>query len=110
MRRAEIRYNGVRAGLLVEHSRTDYEFVYDSAYSRDPACASVSLTLPKQGQTHRADHLFPAFFSLLSEGVNKQLQCRMLRIDEQDAFGLLLATAATDTVGALTVHQMLENE
>lgn len=110
MRQAEIRFNGMRAGLLVEHGQMDYEFVYDPDYLRNPSRPAVSLTLPKQPQSHRADHLFSVFFSLLSEGVNKQLQCRLLRIDERDAFGLLLATAATDTVGALTVHKLPEHE
>ena len=42
-------------------------------------------------------------FNMLSEGVNKQLQCRLLKIDEQDHFGLLSATAQYDTIGAITV-------
>ena len=40
---------------------------------------------------------------MLSEGVNRQLQCRLLKIDEQDHFGLLSATAQYDTIGAITV-------
>jgi serine/threonine-protein kinase HipA len=40
---------------------------------------------------------------MLSEGVNRQLQCRTLKIDENDDFGLLLATAQFDTIGAVTV-------
>jgi serine/threonine-protein kinase HipA len=40
---------------------------------------------------------------MLSEGVNKRLQSNMLRIDENDHFGLLIATAQFDTIGAITV-------
>jgi HipA-like protein len=40
---------------------------------------------------------------MLSEGANKKLQCRQLKIDENDYFGLLLATATHDTIGAVTV-------
>jgi serine/threonine-protein kinase HipA len=43
---------------------------------------------------------------MLSEGVNRKLQCTQLRIDETDNFGLLLATAQFDTIGAITVKPM----
>lgn len=43
---------------------------------------------------------------MLAEGANKAYQCRMLKIDENDAFGLLLATAHTDTIGAITVKRI----
>jgi serine/threonine-protein kinase HipA len=35
--------------------------------------------------------------------VNRTLQSRQLRIDEEDSFGFLLATAGYDTIGAITV-------
>ena len=40
---------------------------------------------------------------MLSEGVNRKLQCQQLKIDESDYFGLLAATATTDTIGAVTI-------
>jgi serine/threonine-protein kinase HipA len=40
---------------------------------------------------------------MISEGVNKQLQCRQFKIDEKNYFDLLLATASVDTIGAITV-------
>ena len=40
---------------------------------------------------------------MLSEGVNRKLQCRQLQIDENDYFGLLLATGGTETIGAVSV-------
>jgi serine/threonine-protein kinase HipA len=43
---------------------------------------------------------------MLSEGANKALQCTTLKIDENDAFGLLLATAEHDTIGAITVKKL----
>jgi len=45
---------------------------------------------------------------MLSEGVNRTLQCTHLRIDEDDHFGLLAATAQYDTIGALTVKPMVD--
>jgi HipA-like protein len=43
---------------------------------------------------------------MLSEGVNRKLQCRLLKIDEDDNFGLLMATAQYDTIGAITVKTL----
>ena len=59
--------------------------------------------MPKTQQEYQADNLFPLFFNMLSEGVNRKLQSRLLRIDENDFFGLLAATAQFDTIGAITV-------
>jgi serine/threonine-protein kinase HipA len=40
---------------------------------------------------------------MLSEGVNRDLQSVLLKIDEEDHFGLLAATAQVDSIGAVTV-------
>jgi serine/threonine-protein kinase HipA len=36
------------------------------------------------------------------------LQTRQLKIDEKDYFGLLLGTAKTDTIGAITISEIKE--
>ena len=43
---------------------------------------------------------------MLSEGTNKATQCMTLKIDEKDSFGLLLATAKHDTIGAITIEKL----
>ena len=47
--------------------------------------------------------LFPFFYGLLSEGINKDIQCRLYKIDENDDFTRLLLTAREDTIGSITV-------
>lgn len=64
------------------------------------------LRFPKSGKEFVSDTLFPFFYNMLAEGANKASQCRSLKIDEEDAFGLLLATAHTDTIGAITVKRI----
>jgi HipA-like protein len=103
MRKADVYRNGIPAGTLTEETRRSYVFRYHDVYFSDPAQPAISLTLPKTGQEHRSAMLFPFFYNMLSEGVNRALQCSHLRIDEQDHFGLLMATAQTDTIGAITV-------
>ena len=103
MRKAKVYRNGSFVGELAEHNRKHYAFTYDEAWFSDPEKPAVSLTLPKTQRVYESEYLFPFFFNMLSEGVNKRLQSNMLRIDENDHFGLLIATAQFDTVGAITV-------
>jgi serine/threonine-protein kinase HipA len=108
MRKAEVYRNGYLAGFLKEENRRHYIFQYDDTYFFDSNKPAVSLTLPKTQQVYISEFLFPFFFNMLSEGVNRKLQCKLLRIDEEDNFGLLIATAQFDTVGAVTVKPILE--
>ncbi|MEY2917598.1 MAG: hypothetical protein RIS73_1312 [Bacteroidota bacterium] len=103
MRKLAVYRNKEYAGILTEENREEYVFLYDSAYYADTTKPAVSLTLPKSQQEYRLPALFPFFFNMLSEGVNRQLQSRLLKIDEDDHFGLLSATAQYDTIGAITV-------
>ncbi|SRR6266496_3983868 len=107
MRQVEVYRNDELAGLLVEEDRQHYLFRYDDRYFADPSKPALSLTLPKSKQEYRSSTLFPFFFNMLSEGVNRQLQSRLLKIDEADHFGLLAATAQYDTIGAVTVKPVI---
>lgn len=103
MRAMEIYRNGIFAGILTEENRKNYTYRYDDVYFKDSSKVAISLTLPKTQQKYKSEFLFPFFFNMLSEGVNKKLQITQLKIDENDNFGLLMATAQQDTVGAITV-------
>jgi HipA-like protein len=103
MRHVEIYRNQELAGILTEQNTKSYSFRYTDLYYADPAKSAISLTLPKSQQEYNANHLFPFFFNMLSEGVNRKLQSRTLKIAEEDDFGLLAATARYDTIGAITV-------
>lgn len=98
--------NDELAGILEKDTAGKYHFRYEDAYFQDPLKPSISLTLPKSRQTYESDHLFAFFQGLLSEGVNKDIQCRLLKIDEQDDFSRLLLTAGEDTIGAITVKAL----
>lgn len=106
---ANVYRNGELIGMLTQHGRYSYEFKYDDQWFADPKKPPVSLTMPKTEQIYLADHLFPFFFNLLSEGVNRSLQASQLKIDEMNYFGLLLATAHTDTIGAITLKPKIES-
>jgi HipA-like protein len=103
MRAMEIYRNENLAGTLTEENSQHFVFRYDDNYFNDASKPAISLTLPKTQKEYSSEFLFPFFFNMLSEGVNRKLQSTQLRIDEEDNIGLLMATAQYDTIGAVTV-------
>ena len=63
----------------------------------------ISVTLPKRVETYESEHLFPLFSNMLPEGANRKIICRSSRIDEKDFFGMLMAMADRDFIGAVNV-------
>jgi len=106
MRALEIFRNHILAGILTEINRRHYTFSYDDAYFTDPAKPPISLTFPKTQKEYTGEFLFPFFSNMIAEGENKKLQSRLLKIDENDQFGLLMSTATADTIGNITVRKM----
>jgi HipA-like protein len=105
MRRANVYCRGILAGVLSKDSE-GYRFAYLPEYLRNPALPAISLTFPKREAAFRSAVLFPFFFGLLAEGENKALQCRLLRIDEDDHFTRLLKTCTTETIGGVAVEEV----
>jgi HipA-like protein len=108
MRRAKVLYKNEEAGTLTQYEDGSFEFSYLESWVEDTTKPPVSLTLPKSTQPYHSEYLFPFFFNMLPEGSNKQTVCFNLRIDENDYFGILMATSQTDTIGAVRVVK--ENE
>ena len=106
MRQALVFSNKILAGTLTETNDRHYVFQYDEDYLLGADCRAISLSFPKRKEAYVSKDLFPFFFNMLSEGSNKALQCRTLKIDEADVFGLLLATAMHDTIGAITIQAL----
>ena len=52
---------------------------------------------------------FPFFTNMLPEGANRRGICRSLRIDENDFFGLLIAMADKDFIGAVQVRKTTDD-
>ena len=108
MRKCKVYVNGIEAGLLTENRNPrEYVFKYRHDYLENNL-PPVSLTMPLREEEYRSGVLFPYFFNLLSEGENRAMQSSLLHIDKDDDFGILLATAQYDTVGAVTVKPVKE--
>ncbi len=106
MRQAQVFRNGEFVGMLTENDKGGFLFRYDDQYFIDSSKKPISLTLPKTQQEYSSTYLFPFFASLLTEGANRKLQSKLLKIDENDDFGLLLAIADADVIGAITVKSI----
>ena len=106
MGKAEVYNNGVLAGHLEKRAPGDYRFTYAASYLANPALPSISFTLPRNKAEHQSHVLFSFFAGLLAEGINKDIQSRLLKIDEADDFTRLLKTAGEDTIGAITVKEI----
>ena len=103
--KAHVYQNGELAGTLTKQ-RGKYTFSYHETYFTNRQKPAISLSLPKTQRTYESDTLFAFFYGLLSEGTNKEIQCKALRIDEKDAFTRLIKTAHTETIGAITVREV----
>ena len=105
MRKASVFYKDEDAGVLTQHDDGSFTFKYNDDWIDNPDKPAISLTLPKSENEFHSHHLFPFFYNMLPEGTNKQVVCKLNRIDPKDDFGLLLTTAKYDSIGAVTVQK-----
>ena len=109
MRIANVYNNNILAGRLTEKDDRSYSFVYEADYYRDDTMPAISLTLPKTTKEYYSRDFFPFFSNLLSEGANKQVQLNKYRLDEKDDFSLLVLTAQYDSIGSITVKEIINH-
>ncbi|MEO8771330.1 MAG: HipA N-terminal domain-containing protein [Ferruginibacter sp.] len=108
MAKAGVYNNGTLAGILEKKNSETYVFTYTDEYFTNENSHSISLSFPKTKKQYEAKELFPFFYGMLAEGINKDIQCRLLKIDENDDFTRLIKTAGEDTIGAITVKELEE--
>lgn len=109
MRKAKVLFKNEEAGILIQHDDASFTFRYHNEWIFNDSKQSISLTLPKSEREFHAKFLFPFFFNMLPEGTNKQVACKLNRIDEDDNFGLLLTSAKIDSIGVVRILK-IENE
>ena len=99
MRKANVFFNNVPAGVLEEIAHNRYRFIYHTDYTGQP----ISLTMPLTQKIYEYD-AFPSFFEgLLPEGGMLEVLLRKYKINKKDYFGQLLQVGQ-DMVGAVTVN------
>lgn len=108
MRKVDIYYGDVYAGRLVELAISSYSFTYDDAFLADHSTPPVSVNMPKSQKVFHADHIFPVFTNMLPEGANRRALCRMMKVDEQDFFGMLQMICDMDAIGLFVLKETKE--
>ena len=103
MRKAKILFKDEQAGILTQHDDGSFTFQYHSTWVNDGSKPGISLNLPKTTEAYYSPFLFPFFYNMLPEGTNRQVACKLNRIDDTDYFGLLMTVGKNDTIGAVTV-------
>jgi len=98
-------YDGDSLAGELSFDGNEYVFIYDEKFLHTHQ--AISLTLPRQKEPFVSLHLHPFFANLLAEGNLKKLQCKKLKIDEDDEFMRLLKTATDDTIGTITIREKL---
>ena len=105
-KKAEVYYNNELVGCLLKEN-SKYRFQYAEEYLKNEKSPAISITLPKREEPFISEYLFSFFYGLLAEGENKELQCRTLKIDEDDHYTRRLKTSGINTIGGVTVKEVL---
>lgn len=101
-RKALVIFGNEEAGIL-EQTEHGYCFTYNDEFVKKNI--SISVSLPITQKIHESRQLHPFFLGLLPEGWYLDLVTKKLKIDKNDAFGILLATCK-DTAGAVRVEEI----
>jgi serine/threonine-protein kinase HipA len=104
-RKAEVFYKNELAGYITE-SPEGYIFNYEHEFLKKDI--PISISLPPKKEPYYSKELFPFFKGLLPEGWYLHIVSMTQKVDSTDAFGLLLASAGGDTIGAVTVKKVAE--
>lgn len=102
MRSANIYYNDLLAGLLVENE-DGFEFTYDAAYLNSELARPISLTLPLTAKPYHSQVLFPFFDGLIPEGWLLDIAQENWKLSARDRMALLLA-CCKDCIGNISVR------
>lgn len=107
MQQGNVLRNKKHVGVIGRRDDGVYFFQYDEHYLADTMSKPISVRLPLQKEAFYSNYLFSFFSQLLAEGSLKELQCKEHRIDAEDDFSRLLKTAKDDTIGAITIEEIV---
>lgn len=102
MRRAEIYYKDVVAGILIETNEGQYTFQYDKEYVAKHPDQFIAFSMPVTERLYVENRLFPFFEGLIPEGWLLDIAAKNWKINPNDRMGLLLA-CCQNCIGAVSV-------
>ncbi len=98
-------YKGIHQAGVLWRDEQGYHFEYDDEFILNETTFPISVNMPKSQKRFRSNSLFANFQSILSEGFNRELQCKALGIDINDDWNLLIYTCNKNTIGAITIEK-----
>lgn len=107
-RKAIIYFQDQLAGVLSETDR-GYSFSYDNDYLKNGSAKPISLTIPLSEYPCYSNVLFPFFDGLIPEGWLLDIGEKHWKLNPRDRFELLI-NLCRDTIGAVSVYPMEEEE
>ncbi len=110
MRKANIYYKDILAGVLSETDDGDYIFKYDNIYITNHPLQFITFTMPVREEAYTEKHLFSFFEGLIPEGWLLNIASKNWKININDRMGLLLA-CCKNCIGAVSVEPIIiDNE
>jgi serine/threonine-protein kinase HipA len=109
MRKAQIYYKDILAGLLTETNEGEYTFQYEKDYVSKYPKQFITFTMPVIEPKYSDKRLFPFFEGLIPEGWLLDIAAQNWKINKNDRMGLLLA-CCQDCVGAVSVKPIKEED
>ncbi len=106
--KGHVYFNSCLAGIITE-TDSGYSYVYDPKYITQADAKPVSLTLPVREEPFESPTLFAFFDGLIPEGWLLDIAVDHWKVKINDRFQLLLLSCR-DTIGAVTVIPVNENE
>jgi len=108
MQSGKVFRNDIFTGVISRNNSGVYSFVYDESYLQKEGAKAISLNLSLQSEPFVSPYLFSFFANMLAEGEIKEMQCKSLRIDNEDDFSRLLKTTHENTIGSITIEEVNE--
>lgn len=105
MRKAEIYYKDVLAGILTETDDGDYIYRYEKKYIKQYPQQFLTFSMPVNETIYNTNRLFPFFEGLIPEGWLLDIASKNWKINPNDRMGLLLA-CCRNCIGAVSVRRI----
>ncbi len=107
MRQANVLYDKLTAGKLVETDDGEYIFQYDAVYLEGQESEPITLTMPLRSEPYKDKRLFAFFEGLIPEGWLLDIATKNWKLNPNDRMGLLLA-CCQNCIGAVSIQAIEE--
>jgi HipA-like protein len=107
MQLGKVYKNGVLVGTIKKSDDGLYIYKYDQEYLNTNNAKAISINLELQEEEFVSKYLFSFFSNMLAEGNMKDIQIQQLRIDSDDDFSRLLKTTKYNTIGSVTIDEVI---